>query len=64
MAVLDTVDQRITVVGKQVLLDGKHLADARDDKAALVIGFALASIGAPATALPVTEFITLTEFFA
>lgn len=33
-----------TANGKQVLLNGKHYADARDDEAATAIAYALASV--------------------
>lgn len=33
--------KRVTACGKQVMLDGKHLADARDELAAKVIALAM-----------------------
>ena len=56
-------EPRITRVGKELLLDGAHLADARDDKSAEAIRIAL-DILSEDRFLEVDEDQTIWEFFA
>jgi hypothetical protein len=47
-----TTSGRVTVMGKQVKLDGAHLCDARDETAALAIRDALDFARVGALAIP------------
>lgn len=56
-------DQRITASGKQLQLDGRHLADCRDDTAAEIIAICLNS-GMLDSRLPQEARHRVQEFFA
>ena len=47
MSAVNHPDRRVTAHGKQVKLDGAHLADARDEQAAAAIALALNWAGVP-----------------
>jgi hypothetical protein len=56
---------RITRVGKQLLFDGKHLADGRDEETAEVIRICLQNFGCTMDSrLTVVEAQVLERFFA
>jgi hypothetical protein len=57
-------DERITRCGKEILLDGRHLADAVDDGAAEVITLALTYYGAPRHNVPHRAERLIEEFFS
>lgn len=54
---------RVTTNGKQVLLDGQHLADGRDTDAAEVIAIVLNTAVLPC-ATPVEDVIKFRDLFA
>jgi hypothetical protein len=55
-------NQRLTVCGKQIKLDGQHLADAVSEEAAQVIAISLNTTGPFYTTI--SEQRRLEEFFA
>lgn len=57
-------EPRVTAHGKQVKLDGEHLADARDDEAAEAIAIALNYVGLRSDQLPSGPALTLQTFLA
>lgn len=61
---MDADTCRVTAYGKQVKLDGEHLADARDDEAAEAIAVALNYVGLRSDQLPDGARLTLETFLA
>ena len=56
-------DLRLTTHGKELLLDGDHLADFVSDEAAQAVAVAL-NYGVPSCRAPVDDVRKLIEFFA
>lgn len=56
-------EQRITASGKQLMMDGRHLADCIDDRAAVVIAICL-NCGRLDSRLPQESRSLVEEFFA
>jgi len=56
-------DERVRACGKQLQLDGHHLADCRDDEAAAVIAICL-NAGRLDSRLPQEARCRVQEFFA
>lgn len=61
---MDDDTQRVTACGKQVKLDGEHLADARDDEAAAVMAICLNRAGLPPDRWPHDERVRVADYFA
>lgn len=60
----DDVTCRVTAHGKEVCLDGRHLADARDDEAAAVIAICLNNSGLAGSTWTRAERDRVEAFFA
>lgn len=59
-----TDQPRITRCGKQLMLDGNHLADAIDERAAEAMEICLNHAGMAGDRWPSRERVTVQEFFA
>lgn len=57
-------DERIKSSGKEVLMDGRHLADAVDEGAAEAIALALTFAGLPSSRIPNRAQRRLEEFLS
>jgi hypothetical protein len=57
-------EPRVRACGKQLQLDGRHLADCRDYEAAEVIAICLNRAGVSQNDWPVGELPRVLEFFA
>lgn len=64
MGVTDDDTQRVTAHGKEVCLDGRHLADADGDEAAAVIAICLNRAGLHPDRWPHDERLRVANFFA
>lgn len=61
---MDDDTQRVTACGKQVKLDGEHLADAISPEAAAVIAICCNRAGLPPDRWPHDERVRVANFFA
>jgi hypothetical protein len=57
-------DERITCAGKEILLDGRHIADAVDENTAEIIAIVLTYAGLPSQSIPTSAAHRIEDFFA
>ena len=64
MTCFDDEQARVTSLGKEVLLDGRHFADAVSAQAARIIALTLHYSGVGGERIPPQHLAEITEFFA